>query len=372
MYRRLSTLFKIAISIVIIAFLCYKASSDENFSRILNSSKRWEFLLLGQVFVLAGVTISFLRWRSLVAAVGIRFSRWDALRIGFIGHMFGSISIGTFGSDAIRVFYVSRENPTQKAAALTSVFVDRICGLLGLFTLTSLTMLIFQYQGHSQLLTSNSKALQIITWIALILTFAGFLGFASLFVLPAIRKSPFVRRLLAHPRFGLILEKLLDAGIRYQSKPTVLLIALTQSICVHTLLTLSIFCVAVGLTVPHPSFGDHFMISPISHLASVLPLPGGFGGLEGAMYFFYQSISNAASDTSGFLVALTYRIETLAVAGIGIPFYLRGKKEITLAITGSESSTPQTSKPEESSKPAPPSDGIHGCVKTTAASIEPA
>lgn len=340
MYKHLSTILKIAISVAIIAFLCIKASSDESFATILKTRKRWEFLLLGQIFVLAGISLSFIRWRSLVQAVGISFSRTDALRIGFIGHMFGAISIGTFGSDAIRIYYVARENPSQKGPAIAAVFVDRICGLLGLFTLATITMVGFQYVGQSEVLSSESKTLTTITWIAFILTCMGLAGFASLFVLPYMRRTTFMKKLVKRPYVGGFIEKMIEAGIAFQKKPSVLIIALFQSVCVHVFLTLSVYCVAVGLTVPHPSFADHFIISPIAHLANVLPLPGGFGGLEGSLYLFYKVISGDPQNSLGFLVALTYRIATLVGALIGVAFYLRGKKEIQSLVNrhGDESS----------------------------------
>ena len=121
---------------------------------------------------------------------------------------------------------------------------------------------------------------------------------------------------------------MIEAGIAFQKRPSVLVIALFQSVCVHVFLTLSVYCIAIGLTVPHPSYGDHFIISPIAHLANVLPLPGGFGGMEGSLYLFYKVLSGDPQNSLGFLVALTYRIATLTGAVIGIVFYLRGKKEI--------------------------------------------
>ena len=328
MFKHLATFLKIGLSVSILAFLCYQASSDKDFGEMLKTKKKWEFLLLAQLFVLAGMSLSFIRWQSLVEAVGIRFSKWDALRIGFIGHMFGCISIGTFGNDAIRIYYVSRENPTKKTEALATVFVDRLCGLMGLFSLTTLAMIWFQYYGDSAILSSHSRTLQSITWISVVLTILGFCGFGSLFILPYVSKTRLVRWWTQVRFFGPINTKLLAAGLAFQKRPSVLVFALFQSVCVHVLLTLGVYCVAVGLSVPHPSFGDHFIISPIAHLASVLPLPGGFGGLEGALWFFYRSISDDPENSIGFLVALAYRIGILVAAGVGIVFYLRGKKEI--------------------------------------------
>lgn len=349
MLKHASTLLKIALSVAIVSFIAYKASANDQFVDILKSEKNWWYLILAQIFLVAGISLSFIRWRRLVQAIGIPFSYVDCLRIGFIGHMFGSISIGTFGSDAIRIYYISKENPGKKTEALAAVFIDRICGLLGLFLLTTITMFCFQYYGQSAILASHSKTLKSITWIAFGLTCGGLVGFGGLFVLPYLQKTRFVNKVIQFRWIGKLTEKALDAGIVYQSKPQELIIALFESVVVHTLLTMSVFSVAMGLCVNHPSLGDHLIISPISHLASVLPLPGGFGGLEGALYFFYNSISEIENDTTGLVVALAYRIELLIAAVIGVVFYLRGRKELS-EITHQELSalaeSDQAEKPE--------------------------
>ncbi|MEC9092476.1 MAG: lysylphosphatidylglycerol synthase transmembrane domain-containing protein [Planctomycetota bacterium] len=322
------TVLKFGFAIGIVGFLVYKASSSDQFQSIVQSEKQWGFLWAGQVLVTAGISLSFIRWRRLVQAVGIPFSYLDCLRIGFVGHMFGSVSIGTFGADAVRIYFVSRENPDHKALALVTVFVDRVCGLLGLFMLTTLTMFAFRYFGDSAILMSDLGTLQAITWIALGLTCTGLIGFSGLFVFPHVKNTKGFRRLVQLRWIGPLLEKALEAGIVYQQRPQVLVLALLQSIGVHVLLTLSVFCVAVGLRVEHPSLGDHFIISPISHLASVLPLPGGIGGLEGFLWFFYRSIGDQSVNTTGLIVALAYRIETLVVAVVGVLFYLKGRQQI--------------------------------------------
>ena len=332
MKKYLSTILKIVASVAIVGFLGYKATSNDQFALILHSEKKWGFLALAQLLVTAGIALSFIRWRRLVQAVGIPFSWIDSLRIGFIGHMFGCISIGTFGSDAIRVFYVSRENPEQKAVALVSVFVDRICGLIGLLMLTTLTIFCFRWFGKSEILNSESGSLQSIAWFALGSTVAGLIGFSGIFIFPLIQKTRSFQALTRWRVVGPFFEKSLEAGVVYGKRPLVLGVALLQSIGVHVFLTLSVFCVAIGLGVDHPSLGDHFIISPISHLASVLPLPGGIGGLEGFLWYFYQSISGLAENSVGFIVALAYRIEILIVAILGVVFYLAGRRELRSAI----------------------------------------
>lgn len=328
MKNKTTTCFKIAVSVGILLFLCWKASGNNEFANVYHSEKNWDHLAAAQVLVTLGIGVSFWRWYGLVRALQLPITLFSALRIGYIGHAFGLVSIGTFGSDAVRVFYVAKENPDQKTLAFISVFVDRLCGLLGLFILTSAAILSFQYLGGSEVVNSQTQLLQTVTKTVTVMTVVGLFGFASLFLLPLFEKQKWVRRLGDLRWAGPIIDKVLAAGIAYQRRPLVLLLALLQSVLVHTLLTLSVFCVAVGLSGQHPSLGDHFILSPVAHLPNVLPLPGGIGGLEVALDYFYRAAMDQVQTSYGLIVALGYRMETFVVAIIGIVFYLRGRGEI--------------------------------------------
>lgn len=317
-------LLKIAVSIAILSYLVWEAQKNDEFTDVWNAPKQWHFILLAQIFIVAGIATSFWRWFGLVRGLDLPLKRLDALRIGFVGHLFGVFSIGTFGIDAVRVFYVARENPQQKTAAFITVFVDRMCGLLGLFMITTIALFLMQFTGTSKVIGTEAEVLKTITRIVLICTVCGLAGFASLFVLPYVSQWQWVRR-LRHARFvGGIFSKTLDAGLAYKSQPMILVYALLQSLLVHCFLTLSVFCMAVGLSGSHPSLGDHFIISPIAHLPNVLPLPGGIGGLEYALNYFYAA-TLGTTTSYGLIVALGYRITSFVAALIGVFFYLKGR-----------------------------------------------
>ena len=334
MNKTIATSLKIGISIAIITYLVYKAGAFESgenneFTKLWHSPKNWGFLIAAQVLVVLAIAVSFWRWMGLVHAVKLKLSLFDAMRIGFIGHMFGVFSIGTFGADAVRVFYVARDNPKQKTLAFLTVFVDRLSGLMGLFSLTTITIIGLQFVGESAVISTEEGVLKNITRIVVISTFVGLSGyFCNLFVLPYFAKQNWVKKLTELKLVGGIIKHTIDAGLAYQSHPFILIFAFCQSLLVHILLTLTVFCVAIGLSGTHPTIGDHFIISPIAHLPGILPLPGGIGGLELAMDYFYKAtLSNDSSY--GLMVAFGYRLTAIIAAGLGVYFYIRGRKELS-------------------------------------------
>ena len=81
----------------------------------------------------------------------------------------------------------------------------------------------------------------------------------------------------------------------------------------------TIYLIAAGLSVQHPSLSEHFLIGPISMAGNALPLPGGLGGMELMLSFFFQLVlSNDANETDhGIVVAFTFRMMLLMLAVIG-------------------------------------------------------
>jgi len=69
---------------------------------------------------------------------------------------------------------------------------------------------------------------------------------------------------------------------------------------------------------------------PIANVIGSLPLPGGLGGFEFAIYTLYKTLAPAIgmNASHGFVVALGYRIITLVIAGIGVVVYLFSRHDI--------------------------------------------
>ena len=67
----------------------------------------------------------------LVRAVGLPFSRYDAVRLGLVGFYFNTFLPGAIGGDVVKAVEIAREN-SCRALAVATVLIDRIIGLWSL------------------------------------------------------------------------------------------------------------------------------------------------------------------------------------------------------------------------------------------------
>jgi uncharacterized membrane protein YbhN (UPF0104 family) len=78
------------------------------------------------------------RWRRLLSVQGINLGWWRTFRVYLIGAFFNLFLLGATGGDIVKIYYAMREAGSRKTAALLSVLVDRMVGMLGLVAITVL------------------------------------------------------------------------------------------------------------------------------------------------------------------------------------------------------------------------------------------
>ena len=93
------------------------------------------------VCCLAATIVTFFRWYLLVWALDIPFRVQDALRLGFIGYLFNYVAPGAVGGDLIKASMIAREQTSRRLAAVGTVFLDRVIGLMSLLFLGAIMML---------------------------------------------------------------------------------------------------------------------------------------------------------------------------------------------------------------------------------------
>ena len=149
------------------------------------------------------------------------------------------------------------------------------------------------------------------------------------------RISSFLERL---PKVGRLVGSLIDAIRMYRRQPRTLALAGALSLVVHTCFVLGLFALVSGLTDVHPTLRDHFAIIPISMATGVLPLPmAGLGAFELVMDFFYRNVSSVPTAAGlGLMVAFGFRVITVAIAVVGVFFYLASRRQVAEVIHEAE------------------------------------
>jgi hypothetical protein len=150
----------------------------------------------------------------------------------------------------------------------------------------------------------------------------GTIGLGLLFT-PGLAQLRLWDRLSFTPVVGGIFRQLVSAARIYRRKVWHLAAAVGMSAIVHSLYVLMFYLLAGGFTMERPALASHFVIVPASMAAGSLPI----GAQEIVMDALYRAALPTAGQ-HGFVLILAYRVVQLLIAGVGIAFYLGGKREV--------------------------------------------
>ena len=325
--RNLVSVIKFSLSISILWYLFSTAQRDDQFEKFLSQPKHWGWVGVGFISCILANLISFLRWRVMVRALGISFTYFDAIRIGFIGSFFGLFAFGIIGSDTLRAFYVTRQAKDRMPEAICSVVADRIVGLITMFSFASVAFLLLDFEDIATAHPGKLQTLKYACQVVLGVTSLCLLGVFSVILAPQLAKTKTFKLLLGLPRIGSLLEKLSDVVLTYRSQPKAVLSAVGMSLIINLCFVISIFFLATGLTNSAPPFRDHLLIEPICMVANAAPLPGGLGGMELALKFLYE----AFSSETGVIVGFAFRFSLLCVSALGAIFWFLNRKRVNEA-----------------------------------------
>jgi uncharacterized protein (TIRG00374 family) len=326
----LFTIAKYSISISIIGFLLYRATTggNEEFRKIWTQRSQWNSMMMvfSLIIALGGLSLTFVRWFFLVRALDIPFKLRDSFRLGFIGYFSNFLSLGVLGGDAIKAVFISRERPEKKPEAVSSIVLDRVIGLYALTVVCAIAAVPGAGVDSSSGSANGTVALNSIPYISLVTSISAGLVAIALILVPALTGESMQQRMSRLPVVGAILQKLLRAVNIYRGRPLMLLSLTALTIVIHCLFAASVFAMAVGLNVDCPTFVQHLVISPVSNLAGSIPLPGGIGAFE--LMFEELYVRAGMPVGKGLAIALCFRIVTILLAMIGVVYYLRSKREL--------------------------------------------
>jgi len=308
---------KLLLAVGLMSFLVWQAQSEEAFARIAQQPKRWELLIAGVMILTVVACMTFVRWHMLVRAIGLRFRLADAMRLGSLGYVLNLVSLGAVGGDLFKALFIAKEQPGRRTQAVSTVIVDRAIGLYSLLLVAAAAVWIADVRGRG-------GAAAVLCDATIISACIGTLAFALMFV-PALSGEKMCGRIAKMRLVGGTLSRLLEAVGMYRARPGVILLAVLASLVIHTGLIVTVLCVAHGLTCALPGVGAHFVLVPLAMVAGAIPAtPNGLGTFEAAMEFMYRLLSSGISvaDGTGTIVALGYRLTTIAVAALMACKYL--------------------------------------------------
>lgn len=313
--------------LAVAAFFLWWVMKDIKFSELTKLT--WRGLLLGvaaaAALVLTQTTLTALRWRMLLKGQGIHITALRAVSLTFQGCMFSLFMPGgAVGGDVLKAAFLARETQGgQKIEGVTTIFLDRVIGMMGLFLLVVLSGSCCLKQ-----ILEFSPEIRLLALILMTVCLAGFCAGVLLLFQDLFFKIRFLAFLLKKAD-GLVhgaLTRILDSvEVCRRNRKTLSLAFLASFLLLHPMLIFAAFLVMGGISGQFPPFLSGFLSFAMGSAASVAPVtPGGLGTRDKVIEVMLQSFGADASAAS--LTPILYSIVLMAPALTGIVFFLLDMK----------------------------------------------
>lgn len=245
---------------------------------------------------------------------GVRLSLWDSTKLTFAGNFFNFALPGTTGGDLIKAYYVT-QHTHRKTEAVTTVFLDRVVGLLGLmFLATAMFAYAWDRIGWDAHYRNYMALMLALVW--------GGLALGSVLVFSRrLRHSVRMPELAARLPGGQHLLRIGRATVAMRYAMGLLLAALAITVALQLLVVISAYVMALALGM-RGGFELYFVCVPIGFLIAAIPIapPQAFGVMESAyvMFFAHNGLNSGAAAVT---FALANRLIQLvwAVPGVLVP-----------------------------------------------------
>lgn len=286
-----STVARLTIAIIVMFWLFRKMGVANLGQTLRQVAGQWDWLAAALILSGAPLFMCMVRWKWILDAQEMRLSWPRITSIFFIGLFFNSFMIGPTGGDIIKAYLTARETRHRKTEAITSIFIDRIVGLISLAAMVA-AMILLRWNFFMNHPSTSKVALPVLAVCAALLG-GGILAFS----IHWFETFPILKRLTTRPVIGnavTIVEKVYNAFYVCRQHPQLLLKLCLSSLILQTLFVIVALMVgkALGLNIP---FIDYLTFSPLIGLISAIPVtPGGLGIREGASVHLWAVMAVAA------------------------------------------------------------------------------
>lgn len=317
-----------------IVIFILKISAAAGLIWYLVSSGQLDFAAIGKVLTVPALGLSLFvfwlifqvflgtyRWRLLLRSCDYVVSYGRALQLQFMGFFFNTAMPGAVGGDLVKAVYVIKENPGKgKTAAMLSVFVDRLVGLGGLFTIGVLVALL-------NLKRIVNDPLLSVALIGLAATLSGIVLFFVAALYDYKNGDPFESLFSKNlPGFSLLLKIYQSIRTFKNQRRSIALCYLISIAIQFASLFVFYLCSQILLTEQEINFNSIALIFPIGIFTMALPLaPGGLG----VGHVAFDKLFEMIGLTGGATVANVYILSLLFLNLLGVIPYLAQKRKLT-------------------------------------------
>ena len=312
-WGRIARVFAWAAMGIAAGFLVWKLGTDPLVRQL--SPRTFDTVSLALAGMVCVVTqlLYCSRWQWFLRLTHAPLSWAEAVFTGLVAQLLGAVAIGSAGGDVYRVVVVGRGGTGHRVGIVASILADRVAGLYSLFCVAALSATFVRGGSRWEMMRSASMP---VLWTAVAAGGAGILAGLFLNLGPALA---WARRV---PALFHLVTPLVAAVERFRATPGIFAVGVISGMVVHVGSAATLWLMARGLGVPHPTLAEHCLITPLAMCTGLLPLPmAGLGAMELVIDQLYQaSVSGAAG--AGLIAAFGNRLLGLAITSLMATLFL--------------------------------------------------
>jgi len=333
MRRRLTAFLQLCLGLGIIAFIIAALHRRGDLSAVSEAfgkaAESWP--LLAVAFLLFGVALLLCmkRWELILRSLGHELQFGKIAALSMVGQFFNSFLLGATGGDIAKAYYAARETRHRRTEIVTTVFIDRLTGLLALLVLAVIVML----ARIRFFLSAPEMRAAFFVYAAFLAASAPIL--AIFFRRDIFERWPLLAAFEARTSAGATLGKMYRAFRLCLGHPPLVLGTVLLSLGNHVCALAAAFYagMALGLGLGFPDYAAAFLV--INAVSSIPFTPSGLGTRETACILLLGGMGVPASHA----VSLSLTIYAVAavwslIGGVVYLFYSAGHGRVGDVVTG--------------------------------------
>ena len=276
------------------------------------SQCKWGLIALGFLFYAALLVMTIVRWYILLVVQDIRLRVKDLVQLAMIGIFWSGVIPGTVTGDFVKMYYVARHAGEKTSAAVLTIVLDRIVGLMGLFVVASISVLF-----ALDFIRTAPDHLQVAVGIITGGSVCGLASVVAIVFRERLQRLPGVRHLI---EFGArvlpdkatgIIERMSEALDLYRTKPRAVVLALLCSVIVHSAFAMVVYCIGKAFGEEIISVAMYFVTVQVANCIASIPLtPAGLGSRDLVISLFFTELGADGSKAAIVAVGLSLVIVT--------------------------------------------------------------
>lgn len=318
MKKRLISLIQLAVGIGILGLIFWNLHRSGDLGKLIDAVRtaraNWPFLVVGMIGFGFSLFCCTVRWKYLLEAQGVRLPFGRLATLYLIGHFFSAFMMGATGGDVAKAYYVATETKHKRAEVISTVFFDRLVGLLalvGLIGIVTLSRLRF-FLAH--------REMRVAMVFNLALLAAAVTGLVVVFRKNLFEQWPLFRRLEGATKLGNVVTRVYHSIRLCLSHPGLLTRTLSLSFLNHMIMVAWSMYMGMALNLSMGFVGMLTVVPLINAVGAIPVTPGGLGTRETAAIYLMGAMGISAANAVTF--SLLCYAATMVWSLVGGVFYM--------------------------------------------------